>query len=270
MTSAWTRLVVTFKDDLEVTVAEIQECVRQAYDVGYTGLFVSDNHKCVYMQTLSLNARMSPNKVSRICSRFGNIRSVKTFSRLEGICMEEIGEYRKAGRRWVKASHPTEEMQPPAKNHTVGTCTPALPKKRNHTATGQPEFSEEEDPVFIPVYTGFDGDWKIVSWNRATKKAKRQACTKFREHVLELQEHKCNYCRCNVSFGEYSNADMDHIVPLNAGGEQDLSNVHVLCTPCHRRKTAMECRRLTTTLSGVMSVAFRPSERQSAGAESAE
>ncbi|CAM9106465.1 unnamed protein product, partial [Ectocarpus sp. 13 AM-2016] len=65
-------------------------------------------------------------------------------------------------------------------------------------------------------------------------------CTKFREQVLEEQGHKCNYCACKVSFGEYSNADMDHIIPLNAGGEQALSNVHVLCTPCHRRKTALE------------------------------
>ena len=90
----------------------------------------------------------------------------------------------------------------PAKKHTVGTCAPALPKKCKHTSAGQKEFCEEEDPVFIPVYTGFDGDWKVVSWNRATKKSKRKNCTKYREHVLELQEHKCNYCHCSVSFGE--------------------------------------------------------------------
>ena len=34
--------------------------------------------------------------------------------------------------------------------------------------------------------------------------------------------------------------DVDHIVPLWAGGRHRLSNLQVLCQPCHREKTARE------------------------------
>ena len=66
--------------DVDINPREIHECMCQAYDLGYTGLFVSDEHKCIYMQTSHSREHMSPNKVSRICSRFGNIHSAKTFS----------------------------------------------------------------------------------------------------------------------------------------------------------------------------------------------
>lgn len=265
MTTAWGRLVVTFKGGMEVdlSVAEIFKHMKQIYDIGYVGLFVDDNHRRVFLQTSNLTKRMTPNKVSTVCSRFGNVTSVKKFSGLYGICMEQIGTFRKAG-----PMPGSKGAQPSPAKHTTGTSTPkeATPKKPKHTPVQQKDFcEEEEDPVFLPVYTGFGGDWKVVSWNRATKKVKRRDCTKFREQVLDGQDHKCNYCACNVSFGHYSNADVDHIIPLNAGGEQALSNVHVLCTPCHRRKTGLECQRFTTTLGAIMSVAYRPSERQDVG-----
>ena len=262
-TTAWTRLVLTFERDEEVNVANIHKCLRQTYDIGYTGLFVSEYHKLVFLQTSNLRVRMSPKKVRKLLRRFGNIHGVETFSHFEGICMEDVGEYRTAGgNKRTRIEPVADKRQPsPAKN-TASTSKKATPKTPKHTPAQKKEFCEDDDPVFFPVYTGFGGDWKVVSWNRATKKAKRQDCTKFREQVLHAQDHKCNYCACKVSFGQYSNADMDHIIPLNAGGDQEISNVHALCTPCHRRKTALESQRFTTTLGAIMSVAYRPSERR--------
>ncbi len=34
--------------------------------------------------------------------------------------------------------------------------------------------------------------------------------------------------------------ELDHIVPLIDGGGHELSNLQTLCTPCHKRKTALE------------------------------
>ena len=34
--------------------------------------------------------------------------------------------------------------------------------------------------------------------------------------------------------------ELDHIVPLIDGGSHDPSNLQTLCTPCHKRKTALE------------------------------
>ena len=36
--------------------------------------------------------------------------------------------------------------------------------------------------------------------------------------------------------------ELDHVVPLIDGGSHELSNLQTLCTPCHRRKTALEAR----------------------------
>lgn len=47
---------------------------------------------------------MTPNKVRKLCSGFGDIEKVETFSRLEGICVEEVGVFRKAGRKSVSAA----------------------------------------------------------------------------------------------------------------------------------------------------------------------
>ena len=53
---------------------------------------------------------------------------------------------------------------------------------------------------------------------------------------------------------------MDHVIPLHAGGENALHNVQVLCTPDHRKKTALECRRVSTALSVIMDAAVVPNE----------
>lgn len=113
------------------------------------------------------------------------------------------------------------------------------------------EHAAQAGAVFVPVYSGFNRDWKIVSWNRFTKDFKRGSSQKFRSDVLERQNHKCNYCGCHVQFGEYSNADMDHVIPLHAGGVNASHNVQVLCTPDHRKKTALERRRPHGTLSAI-------------------
>jgi 5-methylcytosine-specific restriction endonuclease McrA len=36
--------------------------------------------------------------------------------------------------------------------------------------------------------------------------------------------------------------ELDHIVPLIDGGGHEPSNLQTLCTPCHKRKTAVEAR----------------------------
>lgn len=35
-------------------------------------------------------------------------------------------------------------------------------------------------------------------------------------------------------------SDVDHIKPKSQGGNDDLSNLQLLCKPCHKRKTATE------------------------------
>ena len=109
MTNAWTKLKVTFAGHVDVDVTEIHERVLQMYDVGYTGLYLCDDHTCVLMQTAHSKKQMSPKKVSNMFSRFGDIVSVEKFSYLEGMCIEEVGAFRKPGRKSAPASEGTHD-----------------------------------------------------------------------------------------------------------------------------------------------------------------
>ena len=53
-----------------------------------------------------------------------------------------------------------------------------------------------------------------------------------------------------MSNGDYSNSDVDHIIPLHLGGSCDVSNLQILCVPCHRKKTSLECKKLKRIVSG--------------------
>ncbi|CAN0271827.1 unnamed protein product [Ectocarpus sp. 6 AP-2014] len=101
MTNAWTRLVVAFGGDVssDVDVSEIYATLRLVYDIGYIGLYVWRDHKYLFLQTKDWRVQMTPNKVRKICCRFGNIGKVENFSRLEGTCVEQIGTFRKTGRK---------------------------------------------------------------------------------------------------------------------------------------------------------------------------
>lgn len=34
--------------------------------------------------------------------------------------------------------------------------------------------------------------------------------------------------------------EVDHIIPVSRGGDESLTNLQLLCVPCHRKKTANE------------------------------
>ena len=40
--------------------------------------------------------------------------------------------------------------------------------------------------------------------------------------------------------------ELDHVVPLIAGGSHDMANLQTLCSPCHRSKSAEESRERAT------------------------
>ncbi len=54
-----------------------------------------------------------------------------------------------------------------------------------------------------------------------------------REHLHEIQGGKCN--QCGQSLGP-RHLLVDHINPVAHGGSQEMSNLQLLCQPCHSRK----------------------------------
>jgi 5-methylcytosine-specific restriction protein A len=48
--------------------------------------------------------------------------------------------------------------------------------------------------------------------------------------------------RCAVCGNVYNHTQVDHITPLWAGGTDEISNLHVICYECHKKKSADEHR----------------------------
>lgn len=67
--------------------------------------------------------------------------------------------------------------------------------------------------------------------------------------LLQLnREPLCELCRAEGR--SVPGHDVDHIVPLNDGGEHELSNLQTLCKSCHSRKTAKDVRRRAAARGG--------------------
>ena len=68
-------------------------------------------------------------------------------------------------------------------------------------------------------------------------RSKRNYDRPWRALRLEIlrQRETCEALGC-----EERAAEVDHIVPLTAGGKTKWSNLQALCPRCHRRKTAQE------------------------------
>lgn len=58
-----------------------------------------------------------------------------------------------------------------------------------------------------------------------------------KQEMLDECEYKCSKCEQQVKKGKYQ---FDHIVPLAAGGSNEVDNIQVLCIECHHNKTREE------------------------------
>jgi 5-methylcytosine-specific restriction endonuclease McrA len=55
--------------------------------------------------------------------------------------------------------------------------------------------------------------------------------------VLERDGHQCVVC------GGEEELQLDHIIPLDSGGANELDNMQILCRPCNRDKSNKILRR---------------------------
>ena len=57
--------------------------------------------------------------------------------------------------------------------------------------------------------------------------------------VALRQRWRCNHCRSHLP----ETAEMDHCIPLHAGGGNTLDNLQLLCPNCHALKTRSDRKR---------------------------
>jgi 5-methylcytosine-specific restriction endonuclease McrA len=70
----------------------------------------------------------------------------------------------------------------------------------------------------------------------------------YRMRVAYRQEYKCAECQEMLHY----TFEVDHEVPLFAGGSNDESNLQALCCVCHRKKSGAERRPLVTKLPTIV------------------
>jgi 5-methylcytosine-specific restriction endonuclease McrA len=70
-------------------------------------------------------------------------------------------------------------------------------------------------------------------------KARLEFPRKVKAAAFSRAAGRCEKCSAALKTGE---GEVDHVLPCELGGEPVLANAQVLCTPCHKEKTATDIR----------------------------
>jgi len=73
--------------------------------------------------------------------------------------------------------------------------------------------------------------------------ARREFPRKVRRQAIERAGGNCENKSCGAVL-KTGEAEVDHILPCELGGEPILTNAQVLCKTCHKAKTAKDVRRV--------------------------
>lgn len=236
------KFVVQFDN---INFEDAKKCFRHETSIQYIGLYKSDTKYYLYVQN---SYAMYESRIKSYINILGKYIGPSKFDYFEGECVESEGNYKKRGRDLNSKVVNGKVVKKKVKKKSIGiNLTVNMDLKNKNTQKILPE-EDHKRMAFFPIYTGYNRDWKIISWFPETKFVRKKT-TQFRDILLEQQNNKCNYCKIDVNFGDYSNADVDHKIPLFCGGGSFIDNLQILCVMCHRYKTALETKSRTMSKS---------------------
>jgi 5-methylcytosine-specific restriction endonuclease McrA len=239
------------------------------YDVFYVGVYTVLDSLCIYMHTKNV---ISCKPLLRILESLGiEVSSIRLCKIFTGSVSSEHGKKFSNG---VKYKDPdTTEKSPGAPCPIPNENSLCLPERQPPTSLPKPctpianckiiEHNIYKDVAsgdsgpdsFHAVWSSKGGLWYPMMWvgplrNINSRGIEKRSSLKpwMVDELYERQDHECRLCQTGVFTGTFSNSDVDHIVPLKHGGSSCLSNLQVLCVTCHRRKTALECKKIVTMM----------------------
>ena len=243
--------------------------LQSRYELIYCGIYTHETSLYVYLHH---HNRMSPKYITMMLSDIIEITGIDQYKKMEGLMVDETGKKLKHGghlKPKPKVPKTTKSIQYPVK--TPNPEIPHHPKKQKvapQPPTGLPVPSVKvsnyltfldrvysrtvcgpADPNgFHAVWSSKDGLWYPSMWVGPIRNISPVTRGNIKPNVInelfEEQDSKCRLCSTDVFMGTYSNSDVDHIVPLKHGGNCLKGNLQVLCVTCHRRKTALECKKV--------------------------
>lgn len=261
------KLRVYVSSVIPYTAQEIFEYLSVRYNTIYVGVYLYNNEDTVIY--INLKNAVEPRKISSFVNGMNiNATEVVAYKVFEGSLQSHHGDLfttgRPVGTRNLRSSK--KSKYPRLKNQTVVPTPPTPPQpitptptpvsqdqpiistKRSKNLCGIPEM-DDYSRDFLAIW-GSDkcGHWYPIGYvgpERSIVSGKRRSVTDEQQRLLmEDQKDSCNECGCDVFMGKLSNADVDHIIPLRLGGSCQISNLQILCVTCHRRKTALECKKI--------------------------
>lgn len=233
---------------ISFTAKDLFDRISLRYTPVYVGISSCEN------QTLNIYINLKnafiPSKIMDFLCGIGiNIITIETsYTKIEGTLCSQHGTVFKCGRPRIQISPspPSPKPSPPSPKPS-----PRSPPSDPHFQCGIPHM-DDRSRDFHAIWGSVHGNWfpfGYIGPDRNIVPGKRRAVSEFQtQELFREQGDSCASCGCDVFMGKLSNADVDHIIPLRLGGSCCTSNLQILCVTCHRRKTALECKKIRSNV----------------------
>jgi 5-methylcytosine-specific restriction endonuclease McrA len=95
-----------------------------------------------------------------------------------------------------------------------------------------------KDVILNQLIQNANNELRSLRKSQAVRNRRTKMPEPKRRKIATRQDWKCANPDGNCTLkGELQEYDVDHVIPLMAGGPDNESNMQALCPACHRRKT---------------------------------
>ena len=261
------KFAVQVSSSLDEEAEGIFNCLSLSYDIHYLGVYEVEGSIFMYVHAKNM---VSGQNIKKAIEKTGiELDNISVCNEFKGEVKTEFGtKFTRGGYRERKKNHPKAKKEgstasqitsgPPAPAVQPATSLPTPFRKVPNSLTilDNVYYRTISGPTnpnsFHAVWSSDGGLWFPAMWVGPVRNIFPVPRGNIRSSVvadlLKEQSQKCRLCRTDVFMGVYSNADVDHIIPLSYGGSCHKGNLQVLCVTCHRRKTALECKKVVAVM----------------------
>ena len=108
--------------------------------------------------------------------------------------------------------------------------TEDISKAIQYDSVNQAKNYMKKAPDKTKGYYIFDTKTKKIVWRHTRRKKRSQGTRKMLYHQFD---GRCQLCGKKLTL---ENMTLDHIIPLDLGGEDELSNIQIACASCNTLK----------------------------------